>query len=129
MLVTTALAVVGGGPAVRVASHPEAGTPGVPGQQLIGPQRLHRRQRPGCPVARKEACPQPSPGSAFPQGILTAIALLRSSKALPHSAPVVHRLSGPHLAMSPLTSPPAMLHALPPPNQLRAVPCPPVGTG
>ena len=46
-------------------------------------------------MARKEACPQPSPGSAFPQGILTAIPLLRGSKTLPHSAPMVHQLSGP----------------------------------
>lgn len=101
---------------MRVASHPEVGTPGIPREQLIGPQRPHRRQWMEWPVAQKEACPQPSPGTASPRGILTAIALLHGSKTLPRSAPMVYWLSGPHPAMSPLTSPPAALHALSPPT-------------
>ena len=116
MLVTTALAAVGQRTCCACGQPPRGRGPWRPGEQLIGPQRWHRRPWTEWPVARKEAWP--SPGTASPRGILTAIALLHGSKTLLRLAPMVHWLSGPHPAMSPLTSPPAVRHALPPPTNL-----------
>ena len=129
MLVTTALAVVGWRTCCACGQPPRGWDPWRPRVAADRPSEAAQEAAAWMPCGPggglSPAQPWVSLPSRHPHSHTSAPRQQDSAALGSHGPPAVWA----HLAMSPLTSPPAVLHALPPPNQLRAVPCPPVGTG